>query len=419
MTVDGIANARLRSDADFRRYWLARMSSLSGTLVTAIAMPVLIYRLTASPGLTALTTTFEGLPYLLVGLPAGALADRLDRKKLMVAADTLNVFVIGSVPLAWWLGMLSVPHVLLAAFLAQLLFTFFDGANFGALPVLVGRERIGEANAAVWGFGGVLDLLMPAVAGAALAVFHPAQILTFDAVSYGVSALLVRTIRRPLSVARDHPVKIRMTDLWADVREGLAFLWGHGGIRSNTIVCGLQSITGAGFMALLVPWADRVLHVGTSGWRFGMLYGVWGVGGIVGSALTPRLLRRVGSARLTLLAIPASATAGLLCALSTHWAVASLMIMLWGVAYQLVIINALNYRQQVTPERLLSRVNTAGRMVAGSLGWTIGALGAGALVQVLTITTSMMVTMSVGIVAVIVGWCSPLRTGAVSDVLVE
>ncbi len=84
-----------------------------------------------------------------------------------------------------------------------------------------------------------------------------------------------------------------------------------------------------------------------------------------------------------------------------------------------MVIDALSYRQQVTPERLLSRVNTAGRMVAGSLGWTIGALGAGALVQVLTITTSMMVTMSVGIVAVIVGWCSPLRTGAVSDVLVE
>ena len=147
---------RLRDDPDFRRYWVARVASLAGSIVTAVAMPVLVYRMTGSPGLTALTTTLEALPYLLVGLVAGALGDRLDRQRLMVTADVLNVVVVGSVPLAWWLGGLTVPHVLAAAFSAQLLFTFFDGANFGALPVLVGRSRVGEANAAIWGFGGVL-----------------------------------------------------------------------------------------------------------------------------------------------------------------------------------------------------------------------------------------------------------------------
>src|SRR5690349_1487878 len=141
------------------------MASLSGSLVTAVAMPVLVYRLSHSPGLTALTTTLEALPYLVIGLFAGALGDRLDRKRVMVAADLANVVVVGSVPVAWWLGLLTVPHVLIAGLLAQSLFTFFDGANFGALPVLVGRERVGEANAAVWGFGGVLDLMVPAAVG--------------------------------------------------------------------------------------------------------------------------------------------------------------------------------------------------------------------------------------------------------------
>jgi len=200
--VTSTLTGRLRDDADFRRYWAARIASLSGSIVTAVAMPVLIYRLTASPGLTALTTTLEALPYLVVGLLAGALADRLDRKRVMVVADLLNVLVVGSVPLAWWLGVLTVPHVLVAAFCAQLLFTFFDGANFGALPVLVGRARVGEANAAIWGFGGVLDLLMPAAAGALLAVLHPADLLAVDALSYAVSAMLVRSIGRALSVTR-------------------------------------------------------------------------------------------------------------------------------------------------------------------------------------------------------------------------
>ena len=110
---------RLRDDGDFRRYWVARMASLSGSLVTAVAMPVLVYRLSHSPGLTALTTTLEALPYLVVGLFAGAIGDRLDRKRVMVGADLVNVVVIGSVPVAWWLGVLSVPHVLVAGLLAQ------------------------------------------------------------------------------------------------------------------------------------------------------------------------------------------------------------------------------------------------------------------------------------------------------------
>ncbi len=407
---------RLRDDRDFRRYTAARVVSLSGSIVTAVAMPVLVYRLTGSPALTALTTTLEALPYIVVGLLAGALADRLDRKRVMVLADLLNVAVVGSVPLAWWLGVLTVPHVLVAAFAAQLLFTFFDGANFGALPVLVGRSRVGEANAVIWGFGGVLDLLMPATAGALLAVLHPADLLVLDALSYVVSALLVRSIGRALSRTRSRAEPLRPRGLWQDVGEGVRFLWGHQGVRFTTLVSTLQSVAGGGFVALIVPWADRVLGIGTAGWRFGVLFSVWGVGGIIASVLTPRLLRRFGSARLTLLAVPVSAVAGVTVAAGTHWVVAAVVLVLWGIGYQLVIINAINYRQVVTPEHLLSRVNTAARMVSWGFGWVAGATVAGALTQVLDIRTSMMLLTCSGVAAAVVGWCSPLRRTA-PDVL--
>jgi MFS family permease len=402
---------RLRDDGDFRRYWLARMTSLAGSLVTAVAMPVLVYRLSHSPGLTALTTTLEALPYLVIGLFAGAIGDRLDRKRVMVGADLVNVVVVGSVPVAWWLGVLSVPHVLVAGLLAQTFFTFFDGANFGALPVLVGRERVGEANSAVWGFGGVLDLTVPGAVGLALAVIHPADLLAVDALSFAVSALMVRTIRRAMSVPRERAAGARrpLGSVLDDIREGLGFLWHHPGVRSMTAVGTLQSIAGAGWVALWVPWADRVLHIGTSGWRFGLVFSVWGLGGILASALTPRLLRRTSAARLTLLWIPVSGVAGLLVALSTQWLVAAVLMTVWGVAYQLVIINSLTYRQQVTPEHLLSRVNTAGRMLSWGVGWTLGALVAGGLSTRLGVRPAMISVVSVGLLAAVYGWLSPLR----------
>jgi MFS family permease len=404
--------ARLRDDADFRRYWWARIASLTGSLITAVAMPVLIYRMTGSPFLTALTTTLEALPYLLIGLFAGALGDRWDRKRVMVRADLVNVVLIGSVPVAWWLGVLTVPHVLVCALLVQAFFTFFDGANFGALPVLVGRERVGAANAAIWGFGGVLDLLVPATVGLALAVVHPADLLGVDALSYVASALAVRAITRPLSSPREHAKPLSTTVLLADVAEGVRFLWRHPGVRSMTLIGMLQSVGGAGFMALVVVWCDRVLGIGTSGWRFGLLFSVWGIGGILASVVMPRLLRRTTPAALTLAAIPVSAVAGLGVALSRHWAVATALMVVWGLAYQLVIIATLTYRQQETPEHLLSRVNTAGRMLSWGVGWTLGSLVAGALAEQVGARAAMVALVSFVSAAAAFAWLSPLRAHA-------
>lgn len=400
---------RLRDDRDFRRYWLSRVVSVTGTVVTAVALPVLVYRLTGSPTLTALTTTLEALPYVVVGLLAGALADRVDRQRLMVAADAVNVVAVGSIPVAWWLGQLSVAHVLVAAFVVQAVFTVFDGANFGALPVLVGRARVAEANAAVWGVGGVIDLVGPAAAGALLAALHPATLLAADAVSYAVSAVLVGGVHRTMSSAREASGPLRPGQMVADVRDGLGFLVRHVRVRTLTLMGALQSAAGAGFMALFVPWADRVLRVGTSGWRFGLLYSVWGLGGIVAAALSARLQSRYGAARVTLWAMPASALAGIGACLATSWVAACVILVAWGVAYQLVLVSGITYRQTVTPERLLSRVNTTARMLAWGVGWSLGALAAGALARVVPVRTAMLTLAFATVVGAALGWLSPLR----------
>lgn len=404
--------SRLRDDPDFRRYWVARLVSMAGSLITYVAMPVLVYRLSGSAVLTSVTTLLEALPYLLFGLVAGVVGDSLDRKRVMVAADLAAGLTIVSVPVAWELGVLTVPHALVAGFATQVFFVFFDGANFGALPVLVGRERIGAANAAVWGAGSLIDLTVPAVVGVSLAVVHPADLLVVDAASFVGSALLVRSIRQTLTPVRDAPVGEAGpsgSTVRARVREGLRYLWRHDGVRANTVVSMLQSAGGAGFMALYVPWADRVLQVGTSGWRFAAIYCVWGLGGITASSVYPRLAIRFGSPRVTVWALPVSAVTGVAAASMTHWLPVAAITIVWGVSYQLVILGSISYRQEVTPEHLLSRVNTVGRMVAWGLGWSVGALAAGGLAGWLGLRPAIIVATSLIGLAALYGWLSPLR----------
>ncbi len=400
----------LRRHRDFRRYWIAREVSIAGTLVTAVALPVLVYRLTGSPSLTALITVVEGLPYLMLGLFSGALSDRLDRRRVMVVADVVAAVTMASVPVAWWLGSLTAAHALVAGFLTQAAFVFFDGAAFGALPAIVGRERIGQANAAVWGVGSFLDLGVPMLAGVALAFVHPATLLALDALSFLVSAACVAAIRTRLSDPREGQQPMRPRVLLAEVVVGLRFLWGHVGVRSQTVIGFLLSLSGAGFMALSVPYADRLLDVGTSGWRFGLVFAAWGIGGMVVAVLTPRLLRVVTPNRLALLWLPVAAGSGIVVATASSWPVAVAVMVLWGISYQGVVLNSMTYRQQVTPEPLLGRVNTAGRMLSFGVGWTVGALGASALVGLVGLRPALVAVVSVGVVAAAFGWLSPLRT---------
>lgn len=400
----------LRQHRDFRRYWLARQVSVAGTLVTAVALPVLVYRLSGSPSLTALITVVEGLPYLLLGLFSGALSDRLDRQRVMVLADVVAGLTIASVPIAYALGALTAVHALLAGFLAQAAFVFFDGAAFGALPAIVGRDRIGQANSAIWGFGSLLDLGVPMLAGVLLAVAHPAVLLGLDGLSFLVSAACVASIRTRLSPKRSGVPPLRPRVLVAEVADGLRFLWRHAGVRSQTVVGFLLSLSGAGFMSLSVPYADRLLGVGTSGWRFGLVFAAWGVGGIIVALLTPRLLRVVSPNRLALLWLPVAGVSGVVVAMTSTWQVAVAVMVVWGVSYQGVVLNSMTYRQQVTPEPLLGRVSTAGRMLSFGVGWTLGALGASALAGLVGLRPALVAVVAVGCVATVFGWLSPLRT---------
>ncbi|HEU4948987.1 MAG TPA: MFS transporter [Kribbella sp.] len=400
---------RLRDDPDFRRYWVARALSVTGSMVTAVALPVLVYRLSGSPFLTALVSALEAAPYLVFGLFAGALSDRWNRRGVMVAADLVNALVIGSVPAAHWLGVLTVTHVLVAAFVVQAVFTFFDGANFGALPVLVGRARVAHANAAVWTASSLVELLVPALAGLVLAVLNPANLLAIDAVSFVASAVAVRGIVRALSEPRDGQERLRPRVLFADIAEGVRFLVRHPGVRTMTMVGSLQSFAGGGFVALMVVWCDRILHVGTSGARFGIVFGAWGIGGLVAAMGLPRLLKRLPPAAVTLYALPMSAVLGIVTALAPNWPSAALCLLVWGSAYMLVIVNSISYRQQVTPEQLLGRVNTAGRMLSWGVGWTLGAMVGGFVGEVLGVRPAMVVMGVFGFVAVLVAWTSPLR----------
>jgi MFS family permease len=217
-------------------------------------------------------------------------------------------------------------------------------------------------------------------------------------------------IARPLQDPARERTRPTARSVLADIRVGIEFLVRHPGVRTMTLVGALQCIVGGGFVSLMVVWFDRVLDIGTEGWRFGLVWSSWSVGALAATLTLPRVLDRMSPARITLTALPIAAGLGIATSFATVWPLAAFGLLAWSSAYTMVVVNSVSYRQQVTPEHLLSRVNTVGRMLAWGVGWTAGAAAAGVLSSVVGVRPALHLLTGVGILAVAVAWTSPLRT---------
>jgi MFS family permease len=142
--------SRLLARRQFLLFVVARTVSSAGTAVTTVVLPVLVYRLTRSPGRSALVGAVEAIPYLLLGIFAGVLADRASRKKMMLACDLCSAILIASIPLSSVLGFLNLTQILVSALGVAAMFVLFDAANFAMLPAIVSHHQLPAAGSALW-----------------------------------------------------------------------------------------------------------------------------------------------------------------------------------------------------------------------------------------------------------------------------
>jgi MFS family permease len=405
---------RLWRNRAFAVFWSARTISFAGTGITMVVLPVLVYSMTRSPAWVATVGLMEFLPYLAFGLLAGAVADRVNRKRIMVACDVTAAVLLVTVPVTAAFHLLVVAQLLVVALGIATVYVWFDAANFGTLPALVDRADLPVAASLIGSSAQVALLCAPTAGAALLAVMSPSYALGFDAASYLISALMLLSIRRPFARARParEPQRIR-----ADIAEGLRFLWHQPVIRTMSFAVTCVCLSWGGTFALLVVYASRALHLTHVDVRLGLLYSVGELGGLLAAAAVPTLIKRlpIGPMAAAFLIANAAAVAFLAVAPSFGWAL--LAFFLDELTYLVVLTTGITLRQMLTPDHLQARVNTAGRMLAGA-GLPVGAALGGFLAE------SLPIRLTFGLLAVsavagtgLAGW-SCLGSGPLSAVSV-
>jgi MFS family permease len=404
---------RLRSDGAFVVYWLARTISVAGNGITVVVLPVLVYRITGSPAAVAALNAIQALPYLAFGLLAGALADRLNRKKIMVICDVAAALLLAAVPVAAMLHLLTLAQLFILALGIGTAYVWFDAANFGSLPALVDRDQLPAAISLLESSATIALLIGPTLGAALLAVMAPPYSLGFDAVSYLMSALLLSSIRRPFRrTQHDQGPRKRIHH---DIAEGLRFLWHQPVIRTITLSVFCTCLSWGGTFGLLVVYANRALHITQANVRLGLLYSAGELGSLIAAAAVPKLLRHLPIGRLLAAFLAANVVTLAMLSVAPSYGWALLLFCCYELAYVVVLLTGITVRQMLTPDHLQSRVNTTGRLLAYA-GQPTGAVLGGLLAELLPIRLTFgLMAIGVAAGAMLAGW-SCRRSGPLSVV---
>ncbi|MFD1934003.1 MULTISPECIES: MFS transporter [Nonomuraea] len=377
-----------------------------GTQVSMVALPlVAVVALHASPFEMGLLVAAESAAFLVIGLPAGVWVDRLRRRPILITGDLARAVLLASVPVAWWLGVLSMPQLYVVGLCVSVATVFFDVAYQSYLPSLVERERIVEGNAKLEIVRSGAQVAGPGAAGWLVQLVTAPVAILVDAVSFLLSGLLLAGIRSD----RDVPARDERRGLVREIGEGLAFVLRHPILRMIAACTASANLAHAMNNTLSVLFLINV--VGITPGVMGLLFSVAGVGGLVGAALVGPMSRWAGSARtiwlsnlLTspfILLVPFAAQGWRLGLYAFAWFVVSVGIVVYNVSQ-------VSFRQAITPGHLLGRMNATMRFIVwGTL--PLGALIGGVLGEHLGVVPAVWIACALTPLSVIPLLLSPLR----------
>jgi len=354
-----LAPGDLLRDATYRRLWSSILISSFGGQVTMLALPLTAaVLLHASPTQMGLLTAMEIVPFVLFSLPSGVWLDRVRKLPIYVTGEGLLAFAVASVPVAWWMGWLSMLWLYVIGFVIGTIYTTAGTAAQIVLTQVVARDRLVEAHAKNALATSGAEVAGPGLAGVLIKLVGAPLALLVDAVLLVASAAILRGI--PILEVRAPRAD---QHFWRDLCAGVRFVARHRLLVALALAVGVWQMCHHAAIVVQILFATRTL--GLSEQAVGLSYVGLGVGTIVASVFGHRISRRVGPGPCLVIgfAVCGAGWAMLALAPASGWGIAAfaLMLVMFGCGAVLIFINFLALRQAVTPEPLLGRMTSTMR----------------------------------------------------------
>ncbi len=392
---------------DFLKLWTGQSVSQVGSWITLVGLPIAAAQmLNASPMQMGILSGVSAAATLSFGLFAGAWADRLRRRPLMIAADFGRAAVLATVPLAAALKHLTIGHLYIVAAAASTLTVIFDVSYQAYLPSLVGPDDLLEGNSKLALSENIAGVVGPGITGLLIAALTAPIAILFDALSFVWSAVSVWVIRQPEPRPAPHPAP----HIGREIVEGLRASW-HQPILRSLLLRGATAALSVGFGgSLYILYAVRELKIGAA--MLGWVIAVGGCSGVLGALAAARLSRRFGIGPTLIASAMTVAVASLLPPLARGPAALCAAILavaqLGDIGWTIFDINALTLRQGIAPANLLGRVSSASHLMFRGI-LPLGALLGGALAESIGLRAAMFVGATGSLLSTLWLIFSPIR----------
>ncbi|MBD9725899.1 MFS transporter [Streptomyces caniscabiei] len=398
---------------NFLLLWSSQSISLFGAQLTYVALPLTaVVILHATPMESGILGALTTLPFLLFGLGVGALLDRRTRRPVLIAADVVRAVALAWIPIAYALDVLSIPQLFVVAFVVGTMTVLFDLAYQSYLPTTIGRARMMEANAKMQVSESMAEVVGPGAAGALIGLLSAPLVIAADAVSYLLSSVAVLKLPPDESPAGNKEQGESAPSLWMSIREGVDVVRRHPILRWCTAAAVLANLFESALLSVFFLFLIRDVGLGST--QVGLIVAVGGAGAVVGALFVERLTRLLGAGPM-LVAAMALPGIGYLLLGSVHgasvWTVGVAATANFVALFGLPIFNVtvISFRQVVTPDHLLGRVNATVRTFAWS-ALSLGSLMGGALGSTLGLRGTVLVSACGGFLASLLLFFSPLRS---------
>lgn len=365
-----------------------------------MALPLLAETLTRQPLLFAGVTFANRLPWLLFSLQAGAITDRVDRRRLMWVVNAVRAGLAGALGFAVVFDVANIWLLYAIGFGLGLAETLFDNASQAFLPAVVGRDDLERANGRLMAGEIVANQFVGPPLGGFLFGITAAVPILLDAGTFAVSAALIASLAGFVATHRPAAPPERRR-LRTDIAEGLRWLRAHRLLRSLAILLGAMNLTSTMVLAVFPLYAvGEESTLGLSGFGFGVLLTTAAVGSTLGSVVSARLTRRFGRGPVLWSTLVAAVAVPVTIAVTEEPAVVAMAFAVLGLSGVLWNVITVSLRQTIIPDRLLGRVNSVYRF----LGWgsmPIGSIAGGVAAELWGVRTTFLIagaTMAVPIV---------------------
>lgn len=393
----------------YRKLWASSAMANLGDGIFQVAVALLAVRLTRSPLLIASVALAARLPWLFLALPAGAWADRLDRRKTMVRMNALRVVLLALLALAEAWGFASITLLCVVALALGCAEVLFDTAAQTLMPSLVHPEDLSRANGRLFAVEMTTNQFIGPPLGGALVTMSIALAVGLSAGLYGAAAFALVLLPGVYRTERSGPP----TRLRADIAEGVRYLFRHRLLRTLGLLLGAQNLlfTAQGSIFVLYAVARDGLRLGDVG--VGALFTAGALGGLLGSLMAPAMERALGRSRVLLLSVTTGAVALAAPGVVPNVWVAAAAGVAAGTTTVMWNVITVSLRQRIIPDALLGRVNSGYRL----LGWGSMPLGAalGGVLGELLGLRAVFVVAGVGMLVLLIPLSLVVTEGAIAD----